>query len=72
MNITKCPKCRYSLIEEEVGIHECKEPLDCKIRDNIAYFFDGKKWYPTYRFTNRSFTQEDANRRFDRILHRHL
>jgi hypothetical protein len=53
MNLTKCPRCHYSLIGEEVESHICKEPLDCKIVDDIAYFFDGKSWYPVYRFTKK-------------------
>ena len=47
MNITKCDKCGRNLIAEELQTHQCKEQvLDCKIKGNILWFFNGLGWYP--------------------------
>ena len=48
MNITRCPKCKYSLISEEFESHICKEILDYKIENKLVSFFDGELWYPSF------------------------
>ena len=63
MNITKCPKCERSLIEEELQNHHCKEQvLDYKIKGNTLWMFNGQDWFPmelaNRRVTRRKTTDE--------------
>jgi hypothetical protein len=62
MNTTKCQKCGYSLIIEELPTHECKDVIDYKIKGDILWLFDGEIWYPRKLRSARS----------DDFLHREL
>ena len=73
MSITKCPKCNFSLIEEEISNHICHDIIDYKIENNIAYFFDGERWYPVTKLTtNRYLTGRNTNREANRTRYKVL
>ena len=67
MNTSKCSKCGYSVIAEEVSHHECKDVIDYRIEGKTLWLFDGEIWYPR-KLTRRKFTDEENRRRFDRTV----
>lgn len=45
-NVTKCKKCNFYLIAEELEDHICSKVVDYEIKGSNLWVYDGHSWFP--------------------------
>jgi hypothetical protein len=45
-NLFQCRNCGFSIVAEELEIHQCKRIKEYRIIANVLWVTDGQRWYP--------------------------